>query len=85
MKQMIAAAAMRASTHFISQPQNLFNELTRDAGAEQHTHNHPIQKVLNLRHALVPIAKGSVDTVVPFCAYSFMYSQSCIHRFHKIP
>jgi hypothetical protein len=65
MKQMIAAAARRASTHFISQPQNLFDELASDAGAEQHAHNHPIQQVLDLCHSLVPIAKGSVDTVVP--------------------
>jgi hypothetical protein len=74
MKQMIAAAAKRASTHFISQPQNLFDKLASDARPEQHTHDHPIQEVLNLRHALVPIAQGSVDTVVPLCANCFMYS-----------
>jgi hypothetical protein len=68
-----------------SQTQTLFDKLARDTGAKQHAHDHPIQKVFNLRHALVPIAQGSVDTVVPFCAYRFMYSQSCIHRFHKIP
>jgi len=85
MKQTIAAAAMTASSHFISQPQNLLDKLASHAGAKQHAHDHPIQEVFNLRHALVPIAQGSVDTVVPLCAYRFMHSQSCIHRFHKIP
>jgi len=73
MKQMIAAAARRASTHFISQPQNLFDELSRDARPEQHTHDHPVQEVLNFRHALVPITQRTINAVVSFSADGFVY------------
>jgi len=66
-------------------PQNLFDELASDAGAEQHADDHPIQEVLNLRHALVPITQGSVDTAVSFTAYGFMHGELSLHCFHLQP
>jgi hypothetical protein len=74
MKQMIAAAARRASTHFISQPQNLFDKFSSNAGAKQHTHDHPIQEILNLRHAFVAITQRTINAVVSFSADGFVYS-----------
>jgi hypothetical protein len=83
MKQIIAAAAMKASTHFISQPQNLFDEFTCDAGAKQHAHDYPIQEVLNLRHALVPITQRTIYAVVSFSADGFMHGKPFVNiRIH---
>jgi len=66
-------------------PQNLFDELPRDAGAEQHTDDHPIQKVLNLRHALVPITQGAIYAVVALRADSFMHGKLSLQLFHLQP
>ena len=74
---MIAAAARIASTHFISQTQDLFDKFACDAGAEQHTHDHPIQEVLDLCHALVPITQRAINAVVAFGTDGFMHSKLC--------
>jgi len=41
----------------MSESQNLFNKLASDTGAKQHTDDHPIQEVFDLRHALVAITQ----------------------------
>jgi len=66
-------------------PQDLFDELPRDAGAEQHTHHHRVQQVLNLGHALVPITQRAIYAVITLRADGFMHSKLSLHCFHFQP
>jgi hypothetical protein len=86
MKAIMRAAAMNATAQSrTSQPQDFFDELSSNAGAEQHTNDHPIQEVLNLCHALVPIAQRTIYAVVSFKADSFMHGKSSLRLFHLQP
>jgi len=82
----IQAAAINASTQSrMSHPQKLFDELASNARPEQDADNHPIQEVLNLRHALVSITQGTIYAVIALRADSFMHSKLSLHRFHLQP
>lgn len=73
-KAIMRAAAINASAQSrMSQPQNLFEQFSSDAGAKQDTHDHPIQEVFNLGHALVPITQRTINAVVSFSADGFVY------------
>ena len=80
----MAATITSAQSHMLY-PQDLFNELPSDAGAEQHTDDHPIQEVLNLRHALVPIPQRAIYAVIALRADGFMYSEFSLQLFHLRP
>ena len=69
----------------MSQPQDLFDELPSDAGAEQHTDHHRVQQVLNLGHALIPIAQRTIYAVISFKADSFVHGKLSLHCFHLQP
>ena len=77
------AATINASaqSHMLKS-QDLFDELPCDAGAEQHAHDHPIQEVFDLRHALVPITQRTINAVISFKADSFMHGKFCFYCFH---
>ena len=83
---MIEMAATRASiqSHMLK-PQKLFDELASDARPEQDADDHPIQEVLNLSHALVPITQRAIYAVVTLRADSFMHSELSLHCFHHRP
>jgi len=63
-------------------PQDLFDELPRNARPEQHTNHHRVQQVLDLRHAFVPIAQGAVYAVIALRTDGFMHSELSLNRFH---
>ena len=64
------------------QPQNLFDEFASNARPEQNANNHPIQEVLNLGHALVPITQRAINAVVAFGTDGFMHGKLCVYGFH---
>jgi len=86
MKAIMRAAAMNATAQSrMSQPQDFFDEFARNARPEQDADDHPIQKVLNLRHALISLTQRSLYAVVSFKANSFMHGKSSLRLFHLQP
>ena len=80
----MAATIASIQSHMLK-PQDLFDELARDARPEQDADDHPIQEVLNLRHALVPITQRAVYAVITLRADSFMHGKLSLHCFHLQP
>ena len=77
----MAATIASIQSHMLK-PQKLFDELASDSGAKKHTDDHPIQEVLNLGHALVPITQRTIYAVVSFSADGFVDGKLCFYRIH---
>jgi len=82
----MTAARMNASAQSrMSQPQDFFDELSSNAGAEQHTDHHRVQQILNLCHALVSVTQRAIYTVIALRADGFMHGKLSLHCFHLQP
>jgi hypothetical protein len=54
-----------AQSH-MSQAQDFFDKFASNTGAKQNADDYPVQEVLNLGHALVPITQRTINAVVSF-------------------